>query len=160
MERRVNVADELSRVAVEMPGAVAVAVAGGRGAAGRSAYRRVTFAELDADATRLAHGLVEMGVTPGTRLVLLVPVGIEFVTLVFALLRSGAVGVLIDPGMGRRHFVECLASVEPDGFVAIGRGHLLRFVKRSLFSKCPPQRHCGPAMVLGRGNAAIAPPAR
>ncbi len=39
---------------------------------------------------RIADGLRAMGVAPGTRLALLVPAGIDFVTLVFALLKSGA----------------------------------------------------------------------
>jgi acyl-coenzyme A synthetase/AMP-(fatty) acid ligase len=86
-------------------------------------YRTITFAQLDADATRFARGLVEMGVTPGQRLALLVPAGIEFVTLVFALLRSGATTVLVDPGMGRRSLVSCLADAEPEGFVAVSHAH-------------------------------------
>jgi acyl-CoA synthetase (AMP-forming)/AMP-acid ligase II len=76
-----------------------------------------------------------MGVMPGDRLVLLVPVGIEFVSLVFALLRSGAVGVLIDPGMGSKNLLDCLAAVEPDGFVAISRAQAVRTLLRRRFPK-------------------------
>ncbi|MBN1852953.1 MAG: AMP-binding protein, partial [Pirellulales bacterium] len=121
-----------------MPDAVAVVTPNGRSGSGRSSYRTISFSELDMDATRLARGLVAMGVLPGDRLVLLVPVGIEFVTLVFALLRSGAVGVLIDPGMGRKHLLDCLAAVEPDGFVAISRVQAVRALLRKRF---PRARH-------------------
>ena len=41
------------------------------------------------------------------------------VYLVFALLKTGVVQVLIDPGMGRRNLVRCLAETRPEGFVAI-----------------------------------------
>ncbi len=44
-----------------------------------------------------------MGVTPGTRLALLVRPGIDFISLVFGLFKAGAVAILIDPGMGRRN---------------------------------------------------------
>ena len=135
---RVNVADELSWMARQVPDGVAVAVPSNRGNSARAACRTITFADLDAEATRLARGLVTIGVTPGDRLVLLVPVGIEFVSLVFALLRSGAVGVMIDPGMGRKHLIDCLTAVEPDGFVAIPRAQAVRAVLRRRF---PRARH-------------------
>ncbi|HEX3600927.1 MAG TPA: AMP-binding protein, partial [Lacipirellulaceae bacterium] len=52
-------------------------------------YATTTFAKLDADATRIARGLAAWGVPRGTRLALLVRPGIEFVALVFGLLRAG-----------------------------------------------------------------------
>ncbi|MEM8946565.1 MAG: fatty acid CoA ligase family protein [Planctomycetota bacterium] len=132
---RVNVADRLTGVTRQMPDAVAVAAPGRGDVAGKNTYSTCSFAELDRDATALARGLVEMGVLPGTRLVLMVRPGTEFVKLVFALLRSGATTVLIDPGMGRKHLVNCLASVEPEGFVAISPAHAVRTVLRYRFSK-------------------------
>ena len=131
----VNVADRLAQMAERMPLAVAVACPGHGDVAGRHSYDTCTFAELERDATALARGLVDLGVTPGIRLVLLVKPGIEFVKLVFALLRSGATAVLIDPGMGKRHLVNCLAAVEPQGFVAISLAQAVRTVLRSRFPK-------------------------
>ena len=127
---RANVADRLATAAAEQPNAVAVAVAGKRGG-----FKTITYAELDHDATVLAQGLVTMGVRPGRRIALLVRPGIEFVTLVFALLRSGATMVLVDAGLGRKNIVRCLASTEPDGFVAIPLGHAMRLIKRREFAK-------------------------
>jgi acyl-CoA synthetase (AMP-forming)/AMP-acid ligase II len=141
--KRLNVADRLSNRAVATPAAIAVVCArkfsptgytpreGSTGAR----YATATFAELDADATRIAHGLGAWGVPAGARLALLVPPSIEFVTLVFALLRSGVVAVLIDPGMGRRNLVRCLAEVEPDGFVAVPAVHAARTMMRRKFSR-------------------------
>jgi acyl-CoA synthetase (AMP-forming)/AMP-acid ligase II len=131
----VNVADRLAQIAEVMPTAVAVACPGHGDVAGRHSYATCTFAELDRDATALARGLVELGVTPGMRLVLLVKPGIEFVKLVFAALRSGATTILIDPGMGRRHLINCLASAEPQGFVAIPAAQVARLVYRRRFPK-------------------------
>ncbi len=71
----------------------------------------------------LARGLIAMGVTPGMRLVLIVPPSIEFISLVFALFKSGVVQILIDPGMGRRNLIRCLAEAEPEGFIGIPLVH-------------------------------------
>ncbi|NIP70477.1 MAG: AMP-binding protein, partial [Planctomycetales bacterium] len=76
-------------------------------------WRTVTFSELDQQSTAISSGLQQLGVAPGKRLGLLVPPGIQFVRLVFALFKSGAVTILIDPGMGRRNLIRCLSSVEP-----------------------------------------------
>lgn len=96
-------------------------------------WAEVTFAEMNDDATKLAHGLLAMGIGPGKRIALLVKPGIEFVTLVFALLRSGATMVLVDAGLGRKNIVRCLKSTQPDGFVAIPQGHALRLLMRGKF---------------------------
>ncbi len=113
-----------------MPDAVAVAVPRGR-RAGRRQYATCTFRQLEEDTNRIASGLRSLGVTPGARLALLVKPGIEFIALVFGLFKAGAVIVLVDPGMGRRNLVGCLAAAEPQGFVAIPLVHaVLTFYRR------------------------------
>ncbi len=74
-----------------------------------------------------------MGVKPGMRIVLAVRFGTDFIALVFALLKVGAVVVLIDPGMGRKNLVACLEQTKPDGFVAIPKAQLMRFFLRHRF---------------------------
>jgi acyl-CoA synthetase (AMP-forming)/AMP-acid ligase II len=120
MSGLVNVADRLASIATQMPEAVAVVTAR------RAEFMTCTFRELDEDASALARGLIDLGVQPGHQIVLLVKPGVEFVKLVFALLRIGAVTVLVDPGMGRKHLVNCLAASEPDGFIAISRAQAIR----------------------------------
>ncbi len=105
-----------------------------RGASG-ALYDTISFADLEADVARIANGLVAWGVPKGTRLALLVKPGIEFVTLVFALLRAGMVIVLVDPGLGRRNLVRCLSEAEPEGFVAISTAQLVRAVLRRKFPR-------------------------
>lgn len=130
-----NVAGRLSAMARLRPDAVAVAEPSGRDAQGRRRYRQVTFQQLDLDSRRIAQGLRTMGVVPGTRLALLVRPGIDFVSLVFALFKSGAVAILIDPGMGRRSLIGCLAEAEPEGFVAIPAVHAVRKIIQRRFPK-------------------------
>ncbi|MCI0331811.1 MAG: AMP-binding protein [Planctomycetes bacterium] len=140
---RLNVADRLAEVAAHMPDAIAVACpqraspgyAGKRRGDSGADYATTTFAELDADATRVARGLAAWGVPQGTRLALLVRPGIEFVTLVFALLRAGMVIVLVDPGLGRRNLIRCLQEAQPEGFVAISMAQAMRVLLRHKFPR-------------------------
>ncbi|MFI1166616.1 (2,3-dihydroxybenzoyl)adenylate synthase [Streptomyces sp. NPDC020801] len=60
--------------------------------------RRMTYAELSGRADRLAGGLIELGIRPLDRVVVHLPNIPEFVILVFALLRAGAIPVLALPG--------------------------------------------------------------
>lgn len=125
---RVNVADALSTAAAAAPDRLALVEAWGP-------QRSVTLGELDRDATLLARGLIDLGVEPQLRMALLVKPSIEFVTLVFALLRSGATMVLVDSGLGRQNIVRCLASTEPEGFVGGLTVQTLRELLRYKFPK-------------------------
>ena len=131
----INVAARLTAMARRMPEAVAVVEPLGYDHRRQRLYRQVSFKELDEDSDRIARGLRNSGVRPGTRLALLVRPGVDFIALVFALLKAGVVAVLIDPGMGRRNLIHCLAAVEPEGFVALPIVHAVRTLLRSRFPK-------------------------
>ncbi len=135
MDTLLNVARRLSLMAQARPEAIAVVEPLGYDARGKRLYRHVTFSELDRDSDRMARGLRGLGVLPGTRLVLLVRPGIDFIALVFGLFKAGAVAILIDPGMGRRHLLRCLAEAEPEGFVAISLVHAVRTLLPNRFPK-------------------------
>src|SRR5882757_10637106 len=136
---QLNVTDRLAKFARAMPDSIAVVCPHRRVSArykpqrgiSGATYDSVTFSELDADVTRIANGLATWGVPKGTRLALLVKPGIEFVTLVFALLRAGMLIVLVDPGLGRRNLIRCLSEAELDGFVAIGTAQAARVLMRT-----------------------------
>lgn len=131
----VNVGLRLSATAARDPDGVAIAEPQGRDAQGKRCYRQVTFRQLEEDSNLLADGLQSLGVTPGMRMVLMVPPSIDFISLVFALFKSGAVSVLIDPGMGRKNLLRCLAEAEPEGFVAIPLVQALRCLLRRRFPR-------------------------
>jgi acyl-CoA synthetase (AMP-forming)/AMP-acid ligase II len=96
-----------------------------------SDWRRMTFGELDAVSDRLAHGLAAIGVTRGSRTVILAPPSLDFFPLVFAIFKLGAVMVAIDPGIGRKALLQCLAEVKADAFIGVPMAH----VARTLFPK-------------------------
>lgn len=118
-----NTADWVTRRAGEAPFRRAIVTPGARARDGRRTYEQVTFAQLERMIDRRAHALTRLGVQRGERVVLLVPFGVEFVALVYALFKVGAVLVLIDPGMGARAMVRCLEQVSPAGLVAVPKAH-------------------------------------
>ena len=132
--KTVNVALRLAKFAEKMPNEVAVVEPLGYDRQGKRKYRTVSFRQLDQDSDRIARGLSDLGVTPGTRMALLVRPGIDFISLVFALYKSGAVVILIDPGMGRRNLIKCLSDARPEGFVAIPPVHAIRTLLRGRFA--------------------------
>lgn len=130
-----NVGWLLSEMAQRMPDTVCVVESLGRPRNGKRRYRQLSFRELDQDSSQIAAALHSMGVRPGTRLVLLVRPGVDFISLVFALFKAGVVTVLIDPGMGRGNLVRCLEAADPEGFIAIPLVHAVRTVLRRRFPR-------------------------
>jgi olefin beta-lactone synthetase len=131
----VNVGQLLSRSAAANPDQIAVAAASKQRTGGKDRqYDTISFAELESQTSQIAAGLVAAGARPGMRLALLVPPGIEFIKLVFAMFKSGVVTVLIDPGMGRKNMIQCLSEVNPEGFVAVPFAQAARCVLRAKFA--------------------------
>lgn len=130
-----NVAQLLVETARRMPGDLSVLVQQGQTSDGTWRYRPYSFQQLDQDSDRVATGLWAMGVRPGTRLALLVRPNFDFISLVFGLFKSGAVQILVDPGLGRRHMIECLAAAEPEGFIAMPAAHAVRLALRHKFPR-------------------------
>ncbi|HLJ09827.1 MAG TPA: fatty acid CoA ligase family protein [Planctomycetaceae bacterium] len=128
-----NIASTLRETARRFPSQSAIVCPGGRDRFGRPADSSFSFDELDRESDLLAHGLADLGVEKGQRLVLMVRPGVEFIALTFALFKAGAVVVLIDPGMGPRRVFRCLDEVEPEGFIAIPPVHALRIMSLRRF---------------------------
>lgn len=123
----VNVASHLARMAAEFPDRPAVHVpVGSVNPHGDSPHRTLTYQQLNADVDTVAHGLASLGITRGTRVALMVPPGVEFFALTFALFKLAAVPVLIDPGMGVKNLGTCLGESEPEAFIGIAKAHLGR----------------------------------
>lgn len=129
-----NVARRLDATAAQNPQGIAIAMPTSRRyAAGKRIYDTITFEQLRIDSDQIAAGLLAMGMKPQMRIVLMVPPSIEFITLVFAMLKAGVTMVLIDPGMGRKNLVRCLSESDPEGFVAIPLVHAIRSILRFRF---------------------------
>jgi acyl-CoA synthetase (AMP-forming)/AMP-acid ligase II len=123
-----NVASLLKRLARVQPHKKAVICPFGRDRCGRVAYTHLTFQQLDQESDHLAWGLESVGITRGTRTILMVKPSLDFFTLTFALFKAGAVPVVVDPGMGIRRMVECFKQSSPSAFIGIPAAHVLRIL--------------------------------
>ena len=130
----VNIAAYLNRAAQTQPYKRAVVYPAGRDEYGRITYSHLTFMQLDRESDYLAHGLETAGITRGVRTVLMVKPSIEFFALIFAIFKTGAVPVVVDPGMGIRRMVACFKSTRPQGFIGIPLAHVVRTVFPGFFS--------------------------
>ncbi len=124
----VNVGAYLPEMALTQPDALAVAVAAGRNPDGTGRYAELTAAELNRRSDRIAHALVDIGIGEGVRTVLMVKPSLEFFALTFAMLKIGAIPVMVDPGMGTKNLGRCLADAEPEAFIGIPKAHAARVV--------------------------------
>jgi len=84
-----NLADLLARAAADSPDTVAIVEA--------ETGRRSTWAEIDEEATRVAHGLSRMGLVAGYRVAIVMTNRGEFVTSYFGTLRANLVAVPVNP---------------------------------------------------------------
>ena len=139
-----NIAAHLPRMATVVPDQAAVVVTESRNADGHAFYASLTFAELEALSNRYANGLQSVGVARGMRTLLMVRPGFEFIGVVFALFKMGAVPVMIDPGMGVSRLLECVRQVDLQAFIGVPLAHLMRVLRRGSFRSV---RH---AVTVGR----------
>lgn len=95
--------------------------------------RSLTFRELQREANRLADGLRRAGFDHGDRVLVMVPFGIDFVRITFALFRIGAVPVLIDPGLDRKQVLTGIDNVAPTGFIGVPKAHIARLLYKKYF---------------------------
>ena len=128
-----NIARYLPLWAAQQPGKKAVVFPQGRDAAGRVSYTHLTFAQLDELSSRYARGLEANGMGKGSRVLLMIRPSLEFLAMTFALFRVGAVPILIDPGMGFRNLLRCVAQVEPEAFVAVSLAQALSVLRPGPF---------------------------
>ncbi|MFC4605337.1 fatty acid CoA ligase family protein [Rhodococcus kronopolitis] len=139
-----NWLDRLTVTARDRPGDPAVTYAAGVASEGLPDYTDVTFGELDEWSDALAERFAAAGMTAGVRTIVLVNPGPELYAILFGLFKTGAVPVVIDPGMGLRPMLRCLAAVNPQAFVGLPQAHAVRVLFRRGF------RGVGAKVTVGR----------
>lgn len=128
-----NIARHLGRIATAHPQAVALKVPRGRTRTGEIDYLALTFQELDREVAAWCIRLTAAGIQAGDRTLVMVPPGLPLIAAVFALFNRGAVPVVIDPGMGLRSFLACVASSRPFALVGIPFARIVSRVFRPAF---------------------------
>lgn len=123
-----NIAQTLEYMAIRAPFRRAIVFPVGHDPKGRSKFIQLSFQQLNEECDRYAHGLAQSGIYQGEHVLLMVTPGLELIAVSFALVKLGAVPIFIDPGMGRKAFIQCVNDTKPTAFIGIPIAHLLRCI--------------------------------
>ncbi|MFM1850653.1 MAG: hypothetical protein RIS54_337 [Verrucomicrobiota bacterium] len=120
-----NIARHLPLMADRQPDQAALKIPRDRTADGRIDYLALSFRELDAEVDAWCARLTAAGLQRGDRTLVMVKQGLPLIAAVFALFKLGAVPVVIDPGMGLKSFLRCVARSRPRALLGIPVAQLL-----------------------------------
>ena len=80
-----------------------------------------------------AAGFQKSGIQKGTKTVILIKPRIDLFAVTFALLRIGAIIIMIDPGMGNKAMAKALSKINAEAFIGIPKALLLKYIFRKEF---------------------------
>ncbi|MBX9393670.1 (2,3-dihydroxybenzoyl)adenylate synthase [Streptomyces sp. TRM72054] len=105
--------------------------------------RRMTYAQLSAESSALAGGLLNRGIEPLDRVVVQLPNVPEFVVVVFALLRIGAIPVMALPGHRKVELTHLCAHSRAVALVVADevKGFDHRSLAREVLAEVPALKH-------------------
>ncbi len=93
---------------------------------GRAGRERITsFGELEERIQKTAARFRAIGMREGTRVLVLVPMGLELYLTLATLWHLGAVAVFLDPSAGRKAVRRCCGRARPEALVGIARARFL-----------------------------------
>ena len=134
MPESANIARHLPLMAARQPALAAVKIPRGRTTTGAIDYLTLSFAELDAEVDAWVARLQQKGVERGDRVLVMVRQGLPLIAAAFALFKLGAVPVIIDPGMGRKSFLACVARSRPRVLLGIPLAQIMSHIFRTAFA--------------------------
>lgn len=144
-----NIAQSVTDSAKRWPYRTAIIFPVRRGKDGRSQTIQYSFKQFEQLINSYARGFAAEGIGSADRILMLVPAGPDMIAMTFALMKLGAVPVLIDPGMGIRPFLQCVTESEPTALVAIPLGHLLSRVFPKPFKRVSQRIVVGSSRLFG-----------
>jgi len=112
-----NISRHITDFSQTAPYKKAVICLSGRDDNRKMAYSHLTFRQLNQQSDDIARGLQRSGVVRGTKTALQMTPGIQWFAVTYALLKIGAVPVLIQPSLGFRHIAQCIKAVEPEALI-------------------------------------------
>lgn len=134
MAESANIARHLPLLAARQPDRAAIKVPRGRTGTGAIDYLTLSFAELDTEVNAWVGHLRAKGVQPRDRVLVMVRQGLPLIAAAFALFKLGAVPMIIDPGMGRKNFLTCVARSKPRVLLGIPLAQIMSRLFRSAFA--------------------------
>lgn len=115
--QEINISDLVFRQAVQTPEKAAVLHP-----------KRTTYKLLCKRIDSFASSFLKTGIKAGDRSVVLIKPGTDMVAVVLALVRIGAIPVLIDPGMGIGALTKALARISPSALVGSSAAMCIRYL--------------------------------
>lgn len=88
----------------------------------------ITFFQLCRTIDCYAFGFLENGISKGTKTIVLIKPGIDLFAATYALLRIGAIPIMIDPGMGNKNMSVALSKVRAEAFVGVPKALRLKYL--------------------------------
>lgn len=89
--------------------------------------QRISFSELCQKIDCYATGFQRNGITKGIKTIVLIKPGTDLFAVTYALLRIGAVPVMIDPGMGIKNMSVALSKTGAEVFIGNPKALLLKY---------------------------------
>ena len=114
-----NIADLVAKHAAIYPYQRALVYPSGQTSVGDIQYTQLTFQQAQQRIGRYAQAFLRAGIQKGDRVCTFVTLSLDFMPIIFALYRIGAIVVLIDPGMGRAGLLSCVERIAPVAMVGV-----------------------------------------
>ncbi len=121
-----NFTHNLLDIATNSPQKIAVSFPKSRCFNQKPSYTSLTFNEFNKRCDQFAFNLKSSGIKKDMMVSFMVKPNIDFLPIIFALIKVGAIPVLIDPGMGRQNLFACLNHIKPQALIAIPAAHIIR----------------------------------
>ena len=137
---KTNISEFFDESSALYPDRIAVVPQGEKG-------REVTFGQLKDMTDAYACEFRRTGIAKGTKVLMMLRPGTDFIAAVFAVFKIGAIPVLIDPGMGLKNLLNCIRKTSPEAMIGISRAHWIKYFFPGVFKSvrisiskgaCPP----------------------
>ena len=93
---------------------------------------KITFTQIDTKSDEICSYLIQKGFEKGNKIVVFVPIGIEFYLILTAIFKMGLQAVFIDPYAGIEHINKCCEMISPDGIIGSGKTLLKGFFLKGI----------------------------
>jgi acyl-CoA synthetase (AMP-forming)/AMP-acid ligase II len=121
-------------MATRQPTQAAVKIARGQKISGEIDYLTLSFSALEQEVEAWADKLRAAGVNRGDRVLVMVRQGLPLIAAAFGLFKIGAIPIIIDPGMGRKNFLACIARSRPRVLLGIPLAQITSYIFRTAFA--------------------------
>ncbi len=85
-----------------------------------------SYPEIERLSSHYACEFRKSGIEKGTKTLMMLSPGIEFIAAVFAVFKCGGIPVFIDPGMGLANLLNCILKTNPEAMIGMSRAHWIR----------------------------------